>query len=289
MNLLILTDSSRLDISSYQALHTAADLLRRGHLVSLMCPADSQLCREAPKYDLAAKELTLRRRMGFFEGPGYDVVHYYDTEPANALLLKRLSASSKVFISRVALGGEAAMQRLKKLEPYVSRFIASCPSVRGDMCAAGIDLARTFVVPPGINPGRWESAMLIKHAMFQKRPFKVGTVSMDPTMAEQEFFLKTAKEVLLELPETNFMVVGAKDERVRDMARDLGISHKVDVLWDREDMPEVMAMLHIFVKANTRPGLSMSLIEAQASGVPCIVPRVRGLSDYVAHGATGYW
>jgi len=106
-------------------------------------------------------------------------------------------------------------------------------------------------------------------------------------MAEQEFFLKTAKEVLLELPETNFMVVGAKDERVRDMARDLGISHKVDVLWDREDMPEVMAMLHIFVKANTRPGLSMSLIEAQASGVPCIVPRVRGLSDYVAHGRNG--
>ncbi len=287
MNLLTVTDSNLVDIAAYQALHMAAQFQKLGHSVALMCPAGSQLCRESPKYDLAAKELTLLRRLGIFYGEHYDIIHYYDSGPAGTLLLKRMSASSRIFISRVVPGTPEMMLRLKEAEPYVTRFIASCPSVQEDFFRAGIDPAKTFIVPPGINQGRWESAMLIRPAMFQKRPFKVGTISMDKTLAEQEFFLKTAKEVLAVLPETNFMVVGFKDERIRAMARDLGISHKVDVLWEREDIPEVMAMLHIFVKTTARPGLSMSLIEAQASGVSCVIPRVKGLSDYTVHGRNG--
>ena len=156
-----------------------------------------------------------------------------------------------------------------------------------NLCGAGINHAGTFIVPPAINIGRWESAMLIKSAMFHKRPYKVGTISMDKTLKEQGFFLRMAKEVLKVLPDTHFMVVGSKDERLRTMARDLGISHKVDVLWERTDIPEIMAMLHIFVKAADHAGLSMSLIEAQASGVACVVPRVRGLSDCIIHERNG--
>ena len=89
------------------------------------------------------------------------------------------------------------------------------------------------------------------------------------------------EDSLLVLPNTNFLIVGLKDERIRDMARKLGISHKVDVLWERSDMPEVMAMMHIYAKTAVREGISMSLLEAQASGVACVVPRLRGLSDFI--------
>jgi glycosyltransferase involved in cell wall biosynthesis len=71
------------------------------------------------------------------------------------------------------------------------------------------------------------------------------------------------------------------------MARDLNISHKVDVLYERNDIPEVMAMMHIFVKTSVRDGLSMALIEAQASGVACVLPRLRGLSDFTVHERNG--
>ena len=152
---------------------------------------------------------------------------------------------------------------------------------------AGVDPAKTFLVPPAINIGRWESAMLIKPAMFQKRPYKVGTISMDKSLKEQELFLLMAKEVLDVLPDTHFMIVGLKDEKIRSYARSLGISHKVDVLWERSDIPEVMAMMHIYVKTALRDGMSMSLIEAQASGVACILPRLKGLSDFTVHERNG--
>jgi len=287
MNLLTIVDSDRFDISAYQALHMAAQFQALGHRSVLMCPAESPLCLEAPKHDLAAKRLTLGRRMGFFGGTRFDIVHFYDSIPESVLMLKRISAESRIFISRIRLGGTKEAARLKKLEPFVARFLAACPSGQEDLCAAGIDPARTFVVPPGIHLGRWESAMLIKPAMFQKRPFKVGTVSMDRSLKEQAFFLKVAKAVLEKIPDTNFAVVGLNDDRIRKMARDLGISHKVDVLWDRSDMPEVMAMLHLFLKTSPQAGLSMSLIEAQASGVACVVAGVRGLRDYITSGRNG--
>ncbi|OGS08676.1 MAG: hypothetical protein A2270_01530 [Elusimicrobia bacterium RIFOXYA12_FULL_51_18] len=287
MNILNIVDSKQWDIVAYQALHMSVQLRKLGHNAVLMCPRDSKLYAQAEKHNLPIKQMPFLYKLGFFEASRYDVVHFFDLALVNVRLFKNISAASKIFISQIRLGGPKTMARLKDLEPYVTRFLASCPSVQEDLCAAGIDPAKTFVVPPALNIGRWESAMLIKPAMFLKRPYKVGTISMDKTLKEQEFFLKVAKEVLSVLPETNFMVVGFKDERIRAMARNLDISHKVDVLWERNDIPEVMAMLHIFVKTTECGALSMSFIEAQASGVACVVPRVRGLSDFTINERNG--
>ncbi|MBI4803113.1 MAG: glycosyltransferase family 4 protein [Elusimicrobia bacterium] len=287
MNILNILDSRDWDIVAYQVLHMSVQLQKIGHNVILMCPDDTKLYAEAQKARLAVRALNIRARLGFFEESLYDIVHIYDSASANVMFLKKVSAGARVFMSQIKLGGRKTLERLKSFEPYVTRFIASCPSVQDDFCRAIIAPGRTFVVPPGINIGRWESAMLIKPAMFLKRPYKVGVISMDRTLKEQDFFLKVAKSVLTTLPETNFMVVGLRDEKIREMARGLNISHKVDVLWERNDIPEVMAMMHIFVKTTVRDGLSMALVEAQASGVACVIPRLRGLSDYTVHERNG--
>jgi glycosyltransferase involved in cell wall biosynthesis len=203
------------------------------------------------------------------------------------LFLKKAKAASRLFVTQVKLGSPKTFEKLAQLKPYVELFIGACNSVQEEFIIAGIESQHTFMVPPCINIGRWESAMLIKPAMFQKRPYKVGTISMDRTLKEQELFLMMAKEVLDVMPETNFMLVGVKDERIRELARGLGISHKVDVLFERNDIPEVMAMMHIYAKTAGRAGLSMSLIEAQASGVACVVPRLKGLSDFTVNERNG--
>ncbi len=287
MNILNVCDSSGWDIVSYQALHTAAKFLKLGHNAAVVCPRGSRLYEECRKLKVEAKPFTLGAKFGFFETAGWDVVHFYNPDSLNPLLLKKARASSKVFVTQLKLGSPRAFERLAAAQPYVDKYVAACNSVQEDLLAAGVDSARTFVVPPCISIGRWESAMLIKPAMFQKRPYKVGTITMDKTLREQELFLLMAKEVLEVLPDTNFMVVGLKDERIRQLARNLGISHKVDVLWERNDIPEVMAMMHIYAKTSRREGMSMSLIEAQASGVACVVPRLRGLSDFTVHERNG--
>ncbi|OGR44701.1 MAG: hypothetical protein A2X35_05200 [Elusimicrobia bacterium GWA2_61_42] len=287
MNILNVCDGAAWDMVAYQALHTALQFSRMKHNAAVLCPKGSRLYQECQKLKVEVLPLTLGAKFGFFEPGGWDIVHFYNQSGLNPLFMKKARASSRIFITQVKLGNPKGFEKLAALDPYVDIFVGACNSVQEEFLRAGIDQRKTFLVPPAINIGRWESAMLIKPAMFQKRPYKVGTISMDKTLKEQELFLTMAKAVLEALPDTNFMVVGLKDERIRAFARGLGISHKVDVLWDRNDVPEIMAMMHIYAKTARREGMSMSLMEAQASGVACVIPRLKGLSDFTVHDRNG--
>ena len=287
MNILNVCDSPDWDIVAYQALHTAARFSKLGHNTAVLCPGGSRLYSECGKLKVAARPFTLGAKFGFFETGGWDIVHFYNLSGLSPLFLKKARAVSRIFVTQIKLGNPKNFEKLAQLQPYVDLYVGACNSVQEEFIIAGIEPRRTFMVPPCINIGRWESAMLIKPAMFQKRPYKVGTISMDTSLKEQELFLMMAKEVLDVLPETNFMLVGVRDEKIRELARGLGISHKVDILWERNDVPEIMAMIHIYAKTANRPGLSMSLIEAQASGVTCVIPRLKGLSDFTVHERNG--
>jgi len=287
MNILNVCDSPDWDIVAYQALHTAARFSKLGHNVAVLCPANSRLYTECGKLKVTTRPLTLGAKFGFFEVGGWDIVHFYNLSGLSPLFLKKARAVSRIFVTQLKMGGGRSIEKLAALQPYVDLYIGACNSVQEEFSAAGIDPRRTFMVPPCLSIGRWESAMLIKPAMYQKRNYTVGTISMDPTLKAQELFLMMAKEVLDVLPETNFLVVGVRDEKIRQLARCLGINQKVDVLWERNDIPEVMAMMHIYAKTACRPGLSMSLIEAQASGVACVIPRLKGLSDFTVHERNG--
>ena len=287
MKILNVCDSMAWDMVAYQALHTAARFAKQGHTAAVLCHKNSPLYAECGRLKVEARPFTLKAKLGFFETDGWDIAHFYNMPGLSPHFLKKARAASRIFVTQIKLGSQESFQKLAQLQPYVDLYVGACNSVQEEFVIAGIDPQRTFMVPPCLNIGRWESAMLIKPAMFQKRPYKVGTISMDRTLKEQELFLMMAKEVLDVMPETNFMIVGVKDERIRELARGLGISHKVDVLWERNDIPEVMAMMHIYAKTSSRPGLSMSLIEAQASGVPCVVPRIKGLSDFTVNERNG--
>ncbi len=287
MKILNVCDSPAWDMVAYQALHTAARFSKQGHTAAVLCHKNSPLYAECGKLKVEALPFTLGDKFGFFETGGWDIVHFYNMPGLSSHFLKKAGAASRIFVTQIKLGSGESFRKLAQLQPYVDLYVGACNSVQEELVIAGIDPQRTFMVPPCLNIGRWESAMLIKPAMLQKRPYKVGTISMDRTLKEQELFLMMAKEVLDVLPETNFMLVGVKDERIRELARGLGISHKVDVLWERNDIPEVMAMMHIYAKTSSRPGLSLSLMEAQASGVPCVVPRLKGLSDFTVNGRNG--
>jgi len=287
MNILNVCDSPDWDIVAYQALHTAARFIKLGHNAAVHCQKGSRLWAECEKLKVNAKPLSLKARLGFYETEGWEIVNFYDPSALSPLFLKKARARSKVFISQFKLGNPKTFARLAQLQPHTDLFFGACNSVQEELISAGVDPGRTFMVPPCISIGRWESAMLIKPAMFQKRPYRVGTVSMDPTLREQELFLMMAREVLEVLPDTTFMLVGVKSEKLRAFARSLDISHKVDILWERNDIPEVMAMMHIYAKTSRRPGLSMSLIEAQASGVTCVLPRLKGLSDFTVNERNG--
>jgi sugar transferase (PEP-CTERM/EpsH1 system associated) len=76
-------------------------------------------------------------------------------------------------------------------------------------------------------------------------------------------------------------------ERIEDAIRGLGLGARVHVLGERSDVPVVLNTLDLFVLASLGEGMSNSILEAMATGLPVVATRVGGNGELVADGVTG--
>lgn len=72
---------------------------------------------------------------------------------------------------------------------------------------------------------------------------------------------------------------GALKEQLLQLIKGLGLEERVKLLGFRKDIQELLLGADIFIFPSRREGLSVALMEAMASGVPCIVSKIRGNVD----------
>lgn len=86
----------------------------------------------------------------------------------------------------------------------------------------------------------------------------------------------------------HYVVAGRGDlgNHLTKLADDLGVS--LHLLGYRTDIPELYNMADIFVFPSFREGLSVSLMEAMATSLPCVVSRIRGNVDLIQNNKNGY-
>lgn len=80
---------------------------------------------------------------------------------------------------------------------------------------------------------------------------------------------------------------GPLRERLREKAVSLGIAADVRLLGHRSDVDRVLAALDVFVLSSVSEGLSNTILEAMATGVPVVATRVGGADELVVDGVTG--
>lgn len=75
---------------------------------------------------------------------------------------------------------------------------------------------------------------------------------------------------------------------LQKQADDAGLHDRVHFLGYRSDITELYQMADCFVMPSFREGLSRSIMEAMANGLPCIVSKIRGNTDLIDEGKGGY-
>lgn len=81
---------------------------------------------------------------------------------------------------------------------------------------------------------------------------------------------------------------GPQKEELEKYAESLGVKDKVIFLGFRTDMKELLASSDVFLFTTLQEGLPRSTMEAMASGLPCVVSKVRGNVDLVQDGNGGF-
>jgi glycosyltransferase involved in cell wall biosynthesis len=82
--------------------------------------------------------------------------------------------------------------------------------------------------------------------------------------------------------------IGEKEEELRQLSKECGIADNVHFLGYRTDIRDLLNSSDIFVMPSKREGLSRSVMEAMACGLPCVVSRIRGNTDLIEDCVGGY-
>lgn len=95
----------------------------------------------------------------------------------------------------------------------------------------------------------------------------------------------------LEMPNLHYLIAGqgSLEEYLIELAEGLNVAGQVHLLGYQRDMARIYNAADIFLFPSIREGLSVSLMEAMASGLPVVCSRIRGNMDLVDEGEGGYF
>jgi glycosyltransferase involved in cell wall biosynthesis len=76
--------------------------------------------------------------------------------------------------------------------------------------------------------------------------------------------------------------------QAREMIDRLRLASHVDLLGERRDVSEILSQSSMFVMSSRTEGISLTLLEAMACGLPVVATDVGGNGEVVAQGETGW-
>lgn len=103
--------------------------------------------------------------------------------------------------------------------------------------------------------------------------FVVGHVGRFAPPKNHKFIVRIFAEVVKVKPDAFLLFVGDGDLRkeTEELTVDLGIRNRVIFAGMRTDVNRVLQAMDVFLFPSTYEGLPLSIIEAQAAGIPCLI------------------
>ena len=118
----------------------------------------------------------------------------------------------------------------------------------------------------------------------------IGTVGSLYPVKGQTYLLQAMARVVHRFPQTVCLIAGRGElsEALRREANALNLNGNLKLLGYRTDVPELLSAMELFVLPSLSEGLPLSLLEAQACGLPVVASDVGGNSEVVEEGKSGY-
>ena len=119
-------------------------------------------------------------------------------------------------------------------------------------------------------------------------PTAISVARLSP-LKDFPTLLQAVRLVLPHVPDFRLRIVGDGPERAKleSLIEELHIRPHVELLGERHDVPELLAESGFFVSSSLSEGISLTLLEAMAVGIPVVTTSVGGNPEIVLDGQTG--
>lgn len=216
-----------------------------------------------------------------------DVVHTHNLAPHfNGTLAARLAGAPVVVHTRHGQrfrGSWKSQFLFRSVGRGVSRFVTvSDDAARLCREADGIPADKVTRIWNGIDLGRFQ---------FRGPASQPTAISVARLSPEKDFptLIRAAAVAVKTIPEFRLQIVGngAVRPALEQLIAELNVGYCVELLGERNDIPELLANAGFFVSSSLTEGVSLTLLEAMAVGLPILTTNVGGNPEVVADGETG--
>jgi glycosyltransferase involved in cell wall biosynthesis len=223
----------------------------------------------------------------FFRAEKFDVIHTHDDKPlvyaAPAAWLarvpRRLHTHHHGFV-RASRGRQNML--LRTAARSVNPFVCVSHDAARHVVALGVPAGRVRTIWNGIDLTRFPYQGPIPGGSA----VCVARLSPEKDLAT---LLHAARRVADAVPDFRLDIAGDGPCRA-DLARqcdELNLRDHVRFLGEVRDVPELLGRAGLFVLPSQAEGVSLTILEAMARGLPVVTTRVGGNPEVVADGSTG--
>ena len=190
--------------------------------------------------------------------------------------------------------------RLRKiLRPFITKYIALSEDLENWLReSVGVDRSKILQIYNGVNVELFsdnaEISENIKCKVFGKKDITVvGTVGRLSGEKDQLTLIKAVETILTENPDLKDVLRlaligdGPLKKKLGDEVLRRGIKEFVWFSGERDDVHDLYNMIDIFVLPSLGEGISNTILEAMASGLPVVATNVGGNPELVINGKTG--
>lgn len=103
--------------------------------------------------------------------------------------------------------------------------------------------------------------------------FVIGHIGRFNTQKNHKFLIEVFKEIVQKEENSILLLIGEGnlEAQVKKQVKDFNLNEKVKFLGLRKDIPELLSVIDIFLFPSFYEGMPNTVIEAQTSGVPCLI------------------
>lgn len=227
----------------------------------------------------------LRALDAFFDAhPEYRIVHVHQ----DCLSAVALKAAKKHGVPvRIAHSHNSSQDKnfkylikliYKKQIPRYATQLFACGKDAGDWMFGG---AEYTIVNNAIDATKYtydaERAAAVRERLgIPQEALVLGHVGRFSEVKNHTFLIDVFDQIYKERRDAYLLLVGDGDlcADVEEKVRSLGLGERVVFAGVRKDVPELLQAMDVFVFPSLYEGLPVSLVEAQAAGLPCLISDV---------------
>ena len=289
-----------------RTLTEAAGMLKRGHRVLLLCPAEAPMHAHAVRLGVPVEVLPIARKnwRGFAAlrhwlkaHPNVDVLNTHSSTDAwlAALACATLRPAPPIVRTRHVSTPVNDRAATRWLYQRATRYIVTAgEALRQQLIRDNhFDGARITSVPTGIDLARYtprDRAEARRRLGLDLQRKYLGIVATLRNWKGHTYLLEAFAQLATTQPDWDLVFVGDGPQRhnIEKLVGILNLEGRVRLVGNRDDVERWLDAFDIFVLPSYgEEGVSQSVMQAMATGLPVVATTVGAVAEAVKHQITG--